>query len=143
MISPVTTTLHPFFGLDYPNVYLYCFSFSTTLPYVTAKKKEKLCWTYNLLSFATTTIIQYIFLLVTSFAHIYLHSSRFVTPFYRTCGLVYQPRLEKSSKISLVVSSLVLNLIPKIPACLELSYVIIYTGSPSIWVISGNPRGNL
>ena len=49
----------------------------------------------------------------------------------------YRPRFEKSSNISLVVSSLVLKLIPKILACLDLSYVIIYTGSPC--VISGNP----
>ena len=94
---------------------------------------------------AETVLDLYWVLLLHSFNFFrpYLHFSSLVTPFHSTCEWIYQPRLEKSSKISLVVSSLDLNLIPKIPACLELSYLIIYIGSPSTWVISGNPSWNL
>ena len=68
-----------------------------------------------------------------------------MTPFQKACKVIYHPRLKKSSKISLVVSSssLVLKLIPKILACLDLSNVIIRTGWPSNWVISGNPSRDL
>ena len=94
---------------------------------------------------AETVLDLYRVLLLHSFNFFrpYLHFSSLVTPFHSTCEWIYQPRLEKSSKISLVVSSLDLNLIPKILACLELSYLIIYIGSPSTWVISGNPSWNL
>ena len=78
-----------------------------------------------------------------NFFRSYLHFGSLVTTFHSTWESIYQPRFEKSSNISLVVSSLVLKLIPKIPASLELSNVIIYTGSLSTWVISGNPGRNL
>ena len=55
----------------------------------------------------------------------------------------YQPRFEKSSNISLVVSTLLLNLIPKTLSCFELSYFTRYSGPPSTWLISGNPIWSL